>query len=154
MQLTYRGVRYDYNPPRVDLSDTQEGGKYRGVDIRFRTVKKNSVQQPTLDLVYRGAAYRTGESAPASASIPATAAAPAPTFSAAATQSSPSTSDKARLMMINRHQSIKQRQQSMLTRLAKEVGLTADVTKYWNRIQGKVHPSFWATYNRSGATIS
>ncbi|MDJ0702427.1 MAG: DUF4278 domain-containing protein [Leptolyngbyaceae cyanobacterium MO_188.B28] len=154
MQLTYRGVRYDYNPPRVDLNETKEGGKYRGVDIRFRTVKKNTVHQPTLDLVYRGAAYRTGESAPASASIPANAAAPAPTVSAAATQSATSMSEKARFMMINRHQSIKQRQQSMLTRLAKEVGLTADVTQYWNRIQGKVHPSFWATYNRSGATIS
>lgn len=149
MQLTYRGISYDYNPPRIELKDTEDGGKYRGVDIRFRTVKKNSVQQPTLDLVYRGVAYRTSESAPAPEPITA----PAPT-SPATIQDPLSTQDKARLMMINRHQSIKQRQQSMLTRLAKEVGLTADVTKYWNRIQGKVHPSFWATYERSHATIS
>ena len=149
MQLTYRGICYDYNPPRVDLKPTEEAGKYRGVDIRFRTVKKNTVQQPTLDLVYRGVAYRTGESATTSEpTIAPDSTAPA------AMQTSPSTLDKARLMMVNRHQSIKQRQQSMLTRLAKEVGLTADVTKYWNRIQGKVHPSFWATYDRSHATIS
>jgi len=34
------------------------------------------------------------------------------------------------------------------------VGLDADVTQYWNHIQGKVHPSFWSTYDRSGAASS
>ena len=90
MQLTYRGVRYDYNPPRVDLKQTEEVGKYRGVDIRFRTVKKNTVQQPTLDLVYRGVAYRTGESVPAGEPTVA------PTTTAPVAQSTSATLDKAR----------------------------------------------------------
>ena len=54
MQLTYRGVKYDYNPPTVEMKAADEAGKFRGVDIRFRTVKRNPVQQPTLDLKYRG----------------------------------------------------------------------------------------------------
>lgn len=149
MQLTYRGIRYDYNPPRVALKNTEEVGKYRGVDIRCRTIKKNSVQQPTLDLVYRGVAYRTGGAA--SAAEPTIAPAPA---SPETSPSNLSTQEKARLMLASHHQLVKRRQQSMLSRLAKEVGLTADVTQYWNRIQGKVHPSFWATYDRSRATIS
>jgi hypothetical protein len=34
-------------------------------------------------------------------------------------------------------------------------GMTAeDAGRYWNHIQGKVHPSFWATYDRSHAASS
>jgi hypothetical protein len=144
MKLTYRGVSYDYNPPTVDLKAIDEVGKFRGVDIRFRTVTKAPVQQPTLDLMYRGVAYSTGATAnvaPAAAPV----AAPVATIS---------TEDKARMMMLNRHRSVKQRQQSMLARLATEAGLPAEAAHYWNHIQGKVHPSFWATYGRSGAAAS
>ncbi|WP_017301147.1 DUF4278 domain-containing protein [Nodosilinea nodulosa] len=149
MKLTYRGVSYDYNPPAVQASATDDVGKFRGVDIRFRTVKKAPVQQPTLDLVYRGVAYQTG--APEVQEAPA--AAPAvPAFQAVAADLS--TEDKARMSMMNRHRSVKQRQQSMLARLATEAGLPAEAAHYWNHIQGKVHPSFWATYSRSGATAS
>ncbi|HIK45759.1 MAG TPA: DUF4278 domain-containing protein [Leptolyngbyaceae cyanobacterium M65_K2018_010] len=144
MKLTYRGVSYDYTPPTVELTTTDEVGKFRGVDIRFRTVKKASVHQPTLDLVYRGAAYRTGSPVTAPV-VPA-----APVVNPSAT----SAEEKARLMMLNRHRSVKQRQQSMLTRLASEAGLAANAGRYWNHIQGKVHPSFWATYSRSGAAAS
>jgi hypothetical protein len=56
--------------------------------------------------------------------------------------------------MLNRHRSVKRRQQSMLSRLATEAGLPEEAAKYWNHIQGKVHPSFWATYGRSGASAS
>ncbi|ASC71370.1 uncharacterized protein XM38_023220 [Halomicronema hongdechloris C2206] len=153
MKLTYRGVSYDYNPPAVDVKDTNEIGKYRGVDIRFRSVKKAAVQQPTLDLVYRGAAYRVGQSAepaaPAPAQVPvstAVQATPVPFLSKA--------EDRARLAMLNHHRAVKRRQQSMLGRLAHEIGLTADVSQYWNHIQGKVHPSFWATYDRSRSAAS
>jgi hypothetical protein len=140
MKLTYRGVSYDYNPPTVDLKAIDEVGKFRGVDIRFRTVTKAPVQQPTLDLMYRGVAYSTG----ATANV-APVAAPVAAIS---------TEDKARMMMLNRHRSVKQRQQSMLARLATEAGLPAEAAHYWNHIQGKVHPSFWATYGRSGAAAS
>ena len=65
-----------------------------------------------------------------------------------------SAEDRARVAMLNRHRSVKRRQQSMLTRLATEAGLPEEAAKYWNHIQGKVHPSFWATYGRSGAAAS
>jgi hypothetical protein len=148
MQLTYRGVKYDYNPPKVEIKATDEVGKFRGVDIRFRTIKQAPVQQPTLDLVYRGVAYRTGETAatPEVVSTPVEAI-PVPAVAA-------STDDLARLRMMNRHRMVKQRQQSMLARLANEAGLPAEAAQYWNHIQGKVHPSFWATYARTGGAAS
>jgi hypothetical protein len=138
MKITYRGIDYDYTPPAVETAETSEVGTYRGVDIRFRTVKKAPVQQPSLDLVYRGVAYRTGEAAPAPA-----AAAPA------------GLEDRARAMLLGHHRNVKRRQQAMLGRLATEVGMAAeDAGRYWNHIQGKVHPSFWATYDRSHAASS
>lgn len=149
MKLTYRGVQYDYNPPAVALNHTAEVGKYRGVDIRFRTIKSNPVQQPTLDLVYRGAAYRTGAIAVAAAPV-VNAAAPVADAPAALAD----LELKARTLLMGHNRNVKQRQQAMLTRLAGDVGLEADVTQYWNRIQGKVHPSFRATYDRSGAAAS
>ncbi|MFE4107535.1 DUF4278 domain-containing protein [Almyronema epifaneia] len=146
MKLTYRGATYDYNPPVVKAQDTPESGKYRGVDIRFRNPAKNAVHQPTLDLIYRGVAYQTGK------------ASEQPAAAAAATQpvavATPAIADKARLAMMNRHGVVKRRQQAMLGRLAAEVGLPETASRYWNHIQGKVHPSFWATYERSHATMS
>ena len=140
MKLTYRGIAYDYNPPAVATVEDQATGTYRGVDIRFRNVKKGAVQQPTLDLVYRGVAYTTGAiKAPVAATPVAT---------------SGSVVDKARLAMMKHHRTVKQRQQVMLGRLAYEVGLPASAARYWNHIQGKVHPSFWATYDRSNASFS
>jgi hypothetical protein len=157
MKLSYRGISYDYTPPTVESNQTEDTGKFRGVDIRFRTVQKAPVQQPTLDLVYRGVAYRHGtpevslvEAASASPTVVVDPVVEAPVATATVT----TTEDKARLRMINRHRLVKQRQQSMLARLATEAGLPEDAAKYWNHIQGKVHPSFWATYSRSGAAAS
>ncbi|NER79853.1 MAG: DUF4278 domain-containing protein [Leptolyngbya sp. SIO1D8] len=146
MKLTYRGIQYDYTPPTVEMRTTSEVGHYRGVDIRFRTVKKNPVQQPTLDLVYRGVAYQTGEAAApkvANTEAPAGTSVPAVDIEL-----------KARTMLASHHRTVKQRQQTMLTRLATDVGLGTQVTHYWNHVQGKVHPSFWATYDRSHAASS
>jgi hypothetical protein len=147
MKLTYRGVSYDYTPPAVESNLTDDVGKFRGVDIRFRTGKKAPVQQPTLDLVYRGVVYQNGTPAAAAPEVAAIPAAPATAISF-------STEDRARMSMMGRHRSVKQRQQSMLARLATEAGLPEDAAKYWNHIQGKVHPSFWATYSRGGASAS
>ncbi|WP_204153325.1 DUF4278 domain-containing protein [Leptolyngbya sp. CCY15150] len=55
MQLSYRGVTYDYTPPQVNYNSKEAVGKYRGLDIRFRKVSQPVVQLPTLDLIYRGA---------------------------------------------------------------------------------------------------
>lgn len=156
MKLTYRGVAYDYTPPAVETQVTGDAGHYRGVDIRFRTVKKAPVQQPTLDLVYRGVAYHTGNVVEEVAVAPAVTA-PAPVAAepvAAVAAVLSSVEDKARTMLMGHHRSVKRRQQAMLGRLATEVGLPDDAAKYWNHIQGKVHPSFWATYDRGHAAAS
>jgi hypothetical protein len=149
MKLTYRGVQYDYNPPTVEMANTSEVGKYRGVDIRFRATKKPPVQQPTLDLVYRGVAYRTGDEAVA---VAPTAPVSKPVADVPAAVAG--VEHRARTMLMGHHRNVKRRQQAMLTRLASDVGLDADVTRYWNHIQGKVHPSFWATYDRGQAASS
>jgi hypothetical protein len=151
MKLTYRGVEYDYTAPKVEVGTASDIGKYRGVDIRFRTVKKAPVQQPSLDLIYRGVAYNTGNAvvaAIAAQPAPAEVSAPATVAKAVGVEA------KARTMLMGHHQTVKRRQQAMLTRLASDVGLTVDVTHYWNHIQGKVHPSFWATYDRSHSAAS
>ncbi|WP_336654492.1 DUF4278 domain-containing protein [Phormidium sp. CCY1219] len=151
MELTYRGVTYEYTPPTIEMTEGELGGKYRGLDWRFCNQKKNPVQQPTLELKYRGVAYTTGSqpaSAPASdrAAVPAT---PIPAVVAAFTSE-----DKARSLMMGHCRSIKKRQQSMLSRLAAEVGLNENISDYWNRIQGKVHPSFRTSYDRSRVSFS
>ncbi len=148
MKLSYRGIEYDYTPPTVKTADTTDLGKYRGVDIRFRAVTKNPVQQPTLDLVYRGVAFRTGDSAEAASAVPTGA------KISEAPHAALNVEEKARVMMMGHHRNVKRRQQVMLARMAADVGLNADVTRYWNHIQGKVHPSFWATYDRSRVASS
>jgi hypothetical protein len=159
MKLTYRGVSYDYNPPTVEFSNSDTVGKYRGLDIRFRNPKKVPVFQPTLDLLYRGVAYQTNPSTTvvnhaeerAVASVGAAVAADSKLVPATVA----SADDRARSLMMGHHRLIKQRQQVMLSRLATEVGLTAaDASHYWNHIQGKVHPGFSATYDRSHVALS
>lgn len=142
MKLQYRGVSYEYNPPVVEMSDGASGGKYRGLDWRFRNPKKVPVLNTNLDLKYRGVAYHVGETAPvgveaASNANPETVKTPVLTAE-----------DRARSLMLSHSRIIKTRQQAMLTRSASEIGLTGDIAQYWNRIQGKIHPSFRATYDR------
>ncbi|MEM1172609.1 MAG: hypothetical protein AAGJ08_26920 [Cyanobacteria bacterium P01_H01_bin.35] len=60
--------------------------------------------------------------------------------------------NQARALMMRHHNLIKNRQQSMLNRMATEVGVEAD--NYWGSIQGKPHPSFFTTYDRSHAAMS
>ncbi|TAF57684.1 MAG: DUF4278 domain-containing protein [Oscillatoriales cyanobacterium] len=91
MQLTYRGVSYDYTPPQVNSVDSDLVGRYRGIDIRFRNPSKSPVQQPTLDLKYRGVSYRTGDT------------------------------DQARTWELKREQAADRRQGSLLSRLYHEV---------------------------------
>lgn len=138
MQLNYRGVNYDYTPPQVTTTTGTVGGKYRGLDWRFRNLAKPAVIQPSVNLTYRGVAFQTTGASAASAA-PATAAAL-------------SVGDRARALMMRHHRSIGKRQQSLLSRSAAEVGL--NVTDYWNRIQGKIHPSFRGSYDRSQAALS
>jgi hypothetical protein len=147
MKLTYRGVAYEYNPPKVEYGDPTQVGKYRGVDIRFRTIQKEPVQQPTVDLLYRGAAY-TANPVDATESIEST-------ESAKPAVATPSVKEQARWLMMNHHKNVKRRQQSMLSRLDAKVGLPAsEASRFWNHIRGEAHPSFDASYDRSHAAMS
>ncbi|MBR8838180.1 MAG: hypothetical protein DSM106950_30305 [Stigonema ocellatum SAG 48.90 = DSM 106950] len=65
-----------------------------------------------------------------------------------------STQEKARALMMRHYQLIKNRQQSMLERTGKEVGLSGEVSNYWNPIQGKIDPIARITYDRSSAAMS
>jgi len=166
MKLTYRGISYDYEAPQVKYGDVHgdvlASGKYRGLDVRFWNRQKAPVYQPTLDLIYRGAAYQIGESAIADATADTKeAAAPALTSVASVSEVTQkvadtvsSVQDQARALMMDHHRSIKRRQQDMLSRLAQEVGLDSDAADRWNLIQGKIHPTFRTSYDRSKATMS
>lgn len=176
MKLTYRGISYEYNPPEVTYGDSTQVGKYRGVDIRFRIPKEVApVLQPTLDLIYRGVAYTSQavagktvkekavevnpveaspvEASPAEASLVETA--PVEATKTREVKASQSIQERARGLMMDHHRMIKQREQSMLSRLNAQVGLPADEAgRYWNHIQGKVHPTLGESYDRSHAAFS
>lgn len=146
MKMTYRGITYDYTPPAVETKQGELVGRYRGLDWRFCGAAKSYVQQPSLDLMYRGVAYNNQQQ-PVAAPEADRAPMPVPALSA--------TADRARQLIVNHQVAIKKRQQAMMTRLAAEVGLTTrEAGSYWNRIQGKVHPSFRNSYDRSAAAMS
>ena len=104
MKLNYRGVSYEYNPPTFATVESEVGGKYRGLDWRFRNLKKSPVLQPPVNLTYRGVAY--SNHAPA-----------------APQAASSSVSQKARWLMLNREKAARNRTASMLERSSEEIGL-------------------------------
>ncbi|WP_421656013.1 DUF4278 domain-containing protein [Leptothermofonsia sp. ETS-13] len=143
MKLTYRGVSYESTQkpasiPAVDL-------RYRGANYRLKQVAKN--ENLNAILKYRGAAY-TLEPTVQTATVPSAA---VPAVSAV---SHLSIEEQARFLTLNHHRAVKNRQQSMLRRSAAEAGLSAHIANYWNHIQGKVHPSFWMSYDRSHTALS
>ena len=63
--------------------------------------------------------------------------------------------DRARALMSRHHQLVKNRQQSMLSRSAAEVGFPAEeAADYWGTIQGKPYAGASRSYDRSNATMS
>ena len=60
MKLKYRGVTYEYNPTNVAMLEDKVGGKYRGVPWQRKIPQIAQVAEPSVDLKYRGAAYRKG----------------------------------------------------------------------------------------------
>lgn len=156
MKLTYRGIEYDYDAPAVEYGDLLASGKYRGLDIRFRNPKKAPVYTATLDLKYRGATVGTSKGESDTAEVPV--AQPSPLVSAVAETATAvvdTVDNLARSLMLNQSRNVKRRQQDMLSRLAVEVGVPADEVEHdWNKIQGKLHPTFRVNYGRSGAAMS
>lgn len=64
------------------------------------------------------------------------------------------TADRARVLMMQHHHTVKNRQQAMLERSGFALGMPSEVTGRWNSIQGKLDSSFRATYDRTGVTLS
>lgn len=104
MKLTYRGVTYDYNPTVIETVEGEVGGQYRGLDWRFRNLKKPPMLQPSVNLTYRGVAYNNH---------------PTSTEEKAAT----SVNEKARRLMLDKEKAESNRAVSMLYRSAQESGL-------------------------------
>jgi hypothetical protein len=63
-----------------------------------------------------------------------------------------STQDQARALMMRHSHLAKNRQQSMLSRTAEEIGI--DSADYCTNIQGKMRSDFRSSYDRSGSTMS
>ena len=105
MKLTYRGISYEYNPPEVAVDRGTVAGKFRGLDWRFRNLKKPPVLQPPVNLTYRGVAYRNHQTDTVENQAPA------------------NVKEQARWLMLDRQKAAKNRSASMLKRSADEVGL-------------------------------
>jgi hypothetical protein len=61
MKLTYRGDNYESNPPALELTEGEIGGKYRGANWRHHYPRHIPVPQPVVDLKYRGVDYCIGD---------------------------------------------------------------------------------------------
>ena len=59
MKLTYRGVEYDYNPPMLEMAESETVGCYRGARSHYTYVRHLPIPQPVNRLTYRGVAYET-----------------------------------------------------------------------------------------------
>lgn len=171
MKLSYRGVSYEVNPevtstpsqPTIPATDLlYRGARYRRHQVApsdaLEAIVKSREVMPTT-LVYRGATYRRNQVASTDAleaivKLREANTQPAAPETAVASEPTVSVQEKARLLTMNHHRTIKNRQQVMLSRSAAEVGLTANVSNYWNHIQGKIHPSFRTTYDRSLSALS
>ena len=112
MQLTYRGIDYNYVPPAVGTRDTGLTGKYRGADVHFKVADPIPSQYGySADLKYRGVAYTVGEPEP----VAVTPVGVTPTVPAI-----PLSVDERMRRLVMRHlRNIRRREQSMLTRSEK-----------------------------------
>ncbi|WP_298611264.1 DUF4278 domain-containing protein [uncultured Thermosynechococcus sp.] len=146
--LTYRGVQYDYVPPAVRTEATDVVAKYRGWNYHC-THAVNPPAQPVQDLIYRGVAYRTNPAA-----VENTMSTPGAHTATEVNMPALDLNQLSRVILTHHHQVIKNREQSLLTRMIAQMGLPAAAGHYWNQIQGKIKPQLWTSYDRSPATMS
>lgn len=105
MKLNYRGVSYEYNPPVLAVEESEIAGKFRGLDWRFRNLKKPPVLQPPVNLTYRGVAYTNR-----------------PTADVTATPQDTKVKSLSRWLILNKEKAAQNRSASMLNRTADEIG--------------------------------
>ena len=96
MQLTYRGIQYEYNPPTIEIAKIDNPEH----DWRFRPQNSSAIPQPNANLTWRGVKY---DNRP--------------------TQEG-KIKEKSRWLMLRRQQKQWERSASMSIRLANEIGLT------------------------------
>ncbi|MDC0835788.1 hypothetical protein AY599_26240 [Leptolyngbya valderiana BDU 20041] len=65
-----------------------------------------------------------------------------------------SLTDRSRALMSRHHQNIRNRQQSLLSRAAAEVGMPGETAEHWTHIQGKPAYNNAISYDRSNAAMS
>jgi hypothetical protein len=65
-----------------------------------------------------------------------------------------SAQEQARALMHRHHHLIKNRQQSMLSRSASEIGMPAEAAEHWSHVQGKPSASASQDYRRSRSSLS
>jgi hypothetical protein len=145
MKLNYRGVTYDYNPPEIAVRSTGMRGNYRGVKHPFQQATTATSQALDANLIYRGVAYTIGNPTAAPIAEPA--------YAQAGAQH-PDVDDLARALMMVEHNSIKNREQSLLLRTGLDVGLGVAASQYWSHIQGKINPGAHDAYHRSHVALS
>ncbi|MEM8640352.1 MAG: hypothetical protein AAGG51_16285 [Cyanobacteria bacterium P01_G01_bin.54] len=64
------------------------------------------------------------------------------------------TQNQARAMMMNHTKAVRNRQESLLSRAAAEMGLDINPAEYRNSVQGKPSSAARRGYDRSGAALS
>ncbi|MDX2239066.1 MAG: DUF4278 domain-containing protein [Leptolyngbyaceae cyanobacterium bins.302] len=146
MQLSYRGVKYDYhpaNPVKAEYAQPNVDVKYRGATYRRSEVAK--VERLGAIFKYRGTAYSQQPVTQVEAVQPVTAVANPPAVA--------TFEDRARLLNLNHNRAVRNRHQVMVARTADEQGFSK-LASYWNQIQGELDTALWADYDRSHAGLS
>ncbi|MBL1176133.1 arginine synthesis PII-interacting regulator PirA [Pantanalinema sp. GBBB05] len=69
MKLSYRGATYDYNPPSLEVTESEVLSQHRYASRNCHTLRENTIPNPDLPLTYRGVTYTRGELATAERSL-------------------------------------------------------------------------------------
>ncbi|MEM6450080.1 MAG: DUF4278 domain-containing protein [Cyanobacteria bacterium P01_D01_bin.105] len=59
MKLTYRGAEYDYNPPMLEVTESEIVCQYRTQPTHYTYVRHVPIPQAAERLAYRGVSYQT-----------------------------------------------------------------------------------------------
>lgn len=139
LNLKYRHVAYTTQPNFPTAHAEADMSQHAALD--------------TSEWAEPNAAIATSESTDATDSHPST---------EAVSDAAPTTSrlpisiqERARFLMMRHHVKVTQREEDMLGRLFAEIGVPEEsAAHHAGRIQGKIYPQFWTSYDRSHASMS